>query len=207
MGKPSGRLGKYCIGSRKEDLVDNRQTDSLFGKLDYMIRYSPLWILPNGFDITKNRLALKLINPVNGNTLLGESANPDFSRGGRYSVIFFDEFAFWDWADRAWSAAGDASKTRFAVSTPNGSNFFKFLRFSGKITVRTILWKMHPDKGEAWYAEERKRRLPEEMAQEVDIAYERSNRGRVYEDFETVPYGAFPYMEYWPLFVSWDYGR
>ena len=194
------------IGSRKEDLVDNRQTDSLFGKLDYLIRFCPKWILPAGFELTKHRLALKLINPENGNTILGESANPDFSRGGRYSVILFDEFAFWDWADRAWSAAGDASKVKFPVSTPNGSNFFKFLRFSGKIDVSTINWKLHPDKDEAWYANERKKRLPEDMAQEVDIAYERSNKGRVYEDFEMVPYGKFEYNEHWPVYVSWDYG-
>ncbi len=194
------------VGSRKEDLVDNRQSDSLFGKLDYLIRYTPPWMLPKDFEVGKNRLSLKLINPANQNTILGESANPDFSRGGRYSVVFFDEFAFWDWADRAWSAAGDASSVRFPVSTPNGSNFFKFMRFSGKIDVRTINWKLHPSKDDNWYQKEIKRRLPEEMAQEVDIAYDKSNKGRVYEEFEFVPYGHLPYNELWPLYISWDYG-
>lgn len=194
------------IGSRKEALVDNRQADSLMGKLDYLIRYTPAWMLPRGFNIEKHRTLLKLINPENKNTILGESTNTEFSRGGRYSIIFFDEFAFWDWADKAWAAAGDATKCRFAVSTPNGANFFKNLRFSEKIDVRTILWKLHPEKDEDWYNSERKRRLPEEMAQEIDIAYDRSTKGRVYEDFEMVPYGDFPYNDRWPLYVSWDYG-
>lgn len=194
------------IGSRKEDLVDNRQLDSIFGKFDYMMRYLPPFLVPDGFVNTKHRLALKLIHPTNGNTILGESANPDFSRGGRYSLIFFDEFAFWDWADRAWTSAGDATKVRFAVSTPNGANFFKFLRFSGRIKVRTVKWDLHPEKDQAWYDGERKRRLPEEMAQEIDIAYDKSNKGRVYEEFEYVPYDKFPYEDRWPLYISWDYG-
>jgi len=194
------------IGSRKEDLVDNRQVDSIFGKFDYMLKYMPEWMIPKDFNLKNHRLALKLINSENGNSVLGESANPDFSRGGRYSLIFFDEFAFWDWADRAWTSAGDATKVRFAVSTPNGANFFKFLRFSGRILVRTVKWDLHPEKDQAWYDVERKRRLPEEVAQEIDIQYDKSNRGRVYEEYEYVPYDNFPYEENWPLYVSWDYG-
>lgn len=194
------------LGSRKQDFVDNRQLDSLFGKIDYMLRYLPPWMLPDKFNYDKHRTMMKIVNPSNGNTIQGESTNPQFSRGGRYSIIFFDEFAHWEWADRSWTAAGDATKCRVAVSTPNGSNFFKQLRFSGKIKVRTIHWKLHPDKDENWYRQECQRRLPEEIAQELDINYERSQKGRIYEEFENVPYGFYPYNEHWPLYISWDYG-
>lgn len=194
------------VGSRKEAYVDNRQVDSLFGKLDYLMRFSPEWLIPKGFKIKEHRLNLKLVNPVNGNSIQGESSNTEFSRGGRYSVVFFDELAFWEWADKAWAAAGDATKCRFAVSTPNGANFFKTLRFSGKILVRTIHWKLHPEKDDDWYRAQCAGRLPEEIAQELDINYERSQAGRVYDEFENVIFGNHPYNDRLPLYVSWDYG-
>lgn len=195
------------MGSRKADYVDNRQVDSLFGKFDYIMNHLPEWLQPEGFIWKDHRLSMKYINPRSGNTILGESTNTEFSRGGRFSLIFFDEFAFWEWADAAWRAAGQTTKCRIAVSTPNGANFFKDLRFSGTIDVRTIHWKLHPEKDDEWYAQEVARSMtPEDVAQELDISYDRSNRGRVYEDFESVPYGSFPYEPSWPLYVSWDYG-
>lgn len=93
----------FLIGSRKEDYVDNRRggltgnkEESLFGKIDYMLTRLPEFILPEKFNRDKHFNYMSLVNPENGNAISGESANANFSRGGRQRAIFLDEFAFWD---------------------------------------------------------------------------------------------------------------
>lgn len=169
------------VGSRKEDLVDNSQVDSLFGKMDYIIRRLPAWILPAGYEHEKHRTFSRIVNPESGNAIQGESANRDFSRQGRYSLVFLDEFAFWDHADSVWTATADSAPIRVVVSTPHGkSNKFADLRFSSKIKVITLHWSLHPFKNQDWYESEKKRRNPREVAQELDIDYESSGSERVF---------------------------
>ena len=94
------------LGSRKQELVDNRTMDSLFGIVDYQIRNLPRWMLPNKFDFDKHRLYMKLTNPETGNLITGESMNPDFGRQSRKNVALFDEAAFWDYGQEAWESYG-----------------------------------------------------------------------------------------------------
>lgn len=194
------------VGSRKEDLVDNRTLDSHFGKLEYLLRRLPGWMTPKGFDYRKHRQFLKLINPSNGSVLIGESANAQFSRQGRYSVVFFDEAAFWPDLSSAWRAAGSATNCRIAVSTPNGQNFFYRLVSSGRYPHLRIHWSLHPLKDEAWYEQQKARMTVEELAQEVDLSYQRSVTGLVYPTWRDVPKGNYPPVEGWPLYASIDFG-
>lgn len=169
------------VGSRKEDLVDNFQPDSLFGKMSYLIQRLPTWLLPKGYNHDKNRTFCKIVNPETGNTIQGESANRDFSRQGRYTIIFLDEFAFWDHADSVWTATADSAPIRFPVSTPHGkNNKFADLRFSNQAKVVSLHWTLHPYKDQAWYEDEKSRRTPREVAQELDIDYEASGTERVF---------------------------
>lgn len=194
------------IGTRNESLVDNGTIDSLFGKLAYLIQRCQ--IQPKGFDYLKHRTYLKIINPQNGNVIKGESANANFSRQGRYRVIFMDEFAFWEDSRGAWSAAGDASPCRIVVTTPPTKvNFSKYLRFSGIIKVVTLHWRLHPKKDETWYEQQKARRTPEEVARELDINWEGSLTGRVYPEVDRVRFGSFPYRPELPLWVAHDPGH
>ena len=174
------------IGSRKEDLVDNGTLDSHFGKLEYLVEKLPGWLVPNGFRMDAHRQKLKLRNPVNGNVIIGESANAQFSRQGRYFIVLFDEAAFWDDLESSWRAAGQATRCRIAVSTPNGMNAFGRLRFAQledgapMYPALTLHVKQHPRKGQEWLERERKRMSAEDFAQEIDISYQRSVRGVVY---------------------------
>lgn len=200
------------LGSRKEDAVDNGQLSSLFGKIDFMIRTLPAWMLPPGFNISRHRNYMKLINPRNDNTIVGEATSPNFSRSGRYSVIFLDEFAFVDESSLIWMATGDASPCRLAVSTPNGKgNKFYELRYESSIDVISLHWTKHPKKTEEWYKSQCVRRTPEEIAQELDISYERSTRGRVFgNELDWMKangrIGEFPYDPTLPVETSWDFG-
>ena len=201
--------GYQClVGSRKEDYVDNGTLDSLFGKLDYFINNikDPL-ILPQGFDTEKNRTYMKLVNPVNGNVIKGESANKNFSRGGRYKDVFFDEFGFWPDARNSWTAAGDASPCRHAVTTPpDEPSFARTLRYGDKIKVRTWHWSIHPKKDQKWYEYQKTRRTEEEILHELDISWEYSNVGRPYPEISQVVVGQHDYDSAVPLYVSIDLG-
>ena len=196
------------LGSRKEEYVDSGTYKSLFGKLEYFIRNikDPL-LLPDGFDIGKHKTYMKLINPVNGNVIEGESSNKNFSRAGRYKDILYDEFGFWPDARSSWTAGGDATHCRHAVTTPpDEPSYARTLRFSDKIKIRTWHWSLHPNKDEAWYKYEQSRRTEEEVLHEIDISWEYSNTGRPYPEIKDVVLGRHPYDSELPLYLSIDLG-
>lgn len=196
------------MGSYKEKLVDDRSDDSLFGRLDYSLSSLPKWLLPRGFKTNKHRTKLRLVNPVNNNQITGDTMNPDFGRGSRKTAIFFDELGSWDYAKDAWESTGDVTACRIGNSTPKGRNFYWKLRESG-IDMLTLHWSRHPLKDEQWYNFEKTRRSEEEVAQELDISYSKSQEGRVYPEWNelSVEEGVFPYDDQLPLYVGWDYGK
>ncbi len=196
------------LGSRKEEYVDDGTLKSLFPKLEYFIMHikDPL-LLPKGFDLKKHRTYMKLINPDTGNTISGESSNKNFSRGGRFDDVLFDELGFWPDARNAWTAAGDATRCRHAVTTPpNEPSYAKALRNSGKVKVRTWHWRLHPHKDDKWYQEERARRTEEEVLHELDISWEYTAAGRPYPEVDNIPVGDYPYDPSLPLYASIDLG-
>lgn len=196
------------VGSYKEKLVDDRTDDSIFGRFDYCLNNMPKWIQPKGFNKSKHRTQMKLVNPVNNNLIAGDTMNPDFGRGSRKTAIFFDELGSWDYAKDAYESTGDVTDCRISNSTPKGMNYYAKLRNSG-IDVITLHWKEHPLKDEQWYGYEKSRRSEEEVAQEIDISYTKSQEGRVYPEWNesNIETGVFEYDPGLPLYVGWDFGQ
>ena len=137
----------FLLGSRKEQYVDNRggssegevknKEESLFGKLEYMIDRILMtfpYILPAGFNKKKNFTYMSLVNPENGNVISGESANPNFSRGGRHKAVLLDEFAFWD---------NDCLRDDTEVLTDSGWKLVK------DCTLQDQVYSMNTDTGDA----------------------------------------------------------
>lgn len=147
----------FLIGSRKEDFVDKQgDISTLFEKCRFLVEYMPGWMLPEGYVRRKHQTYMKLINPEIGNVIVGESANPTFSSGGRYKAILLDEFAKWDvnTASSAWTATADASPSRIPLSTPFGAgNKFAELSKGTKehIDKLTLHWTLHPEKAKGLY--------------------------------------------------------
>lgn len=198
----------FLMGSYKEKLVDDRSDDSMFGRLDYVLNGLPNWMMPKGFSGKKHRTKLMLVNPLNQNRITGDTMNPDFGRGSRKTAIFFDELGSWMYAKDAWESTADVANCRIANSTPKGANYYYKLRYSG-IDVMTLHWTLHPLKDQEWYTYEKSRRTPEEVAQELDISYNKSQEGRVYPEWneDNVEIGYFEYDDALPLYVGWDFGK
>ncbi len=85
-------------GSWKEEYVDKRgDMKTIFEKFRHALRNLPSWLLPRGFDWQAHDNYMRLLNPDTGSAIAGESANPNFGRGGRFYRVRFDEFAFWEY--------------------------------------------------------------------------------------------------------------
>lgn len=147
----------FRVGSRKEDFVDKiGDMDTLLEKVRFCLASLPLWMLPEGFTATEHATYMKIRNPSNGNTIIGESANAHFGSGGRRRALLLDEFAKWEVsvANAAWTSTADVTKCRIVASTPVGSgNKFAELARGTKERIRklTLHWTLHPEKNVGAY--------------------------------------------------------
>jgi len=147
----------FRVGSRKEDFVDKLgDIDTLLEKVRFNLKRQPIWLLPKRFNFDEHAGYMKIVNPENGNCIIGESANEHFGSGGRRKAILLDEFAKWEEkvAEAAWTATADVARCRMVVSTPVGSaNKFAQLANGTKEKIKriTLHWTLHPEKGKEPY--------------------------------------------------------
>ena len=200
------------VGSRKEDYVDKKgEPDTLFYKLDFNMDRMPLWLLPEGWS-PDCRTSMLLKNPTTPNSVSGESANPNFGRGGRKSISVFDEHGFWEWARSSWESAGESTNFRLAMSTPpetgRDSHFYKLLTGQhGRIEKFEFDWKDVPTRDNQWLLNQRATKSEEELAREVMKSYEGTTEGKVYAvDFRFAKLSNIDYLSRLPLFIWWDFG-
>jgi len=132
------RGSDFHCGSKKLENVDERGVKAtILGKFRINLELLPSWMKPTGYNPTKHDAIARIINPENANTITGESANPDFSRSGRYKAILYDEFAFWPDAFSSWNGGADSAPCRIAISTPN-TPFDKFYQLRSDVKNKTI---------------------------------------------------------------------
>lgn len=163
------------FGSRKEEYVDNgADPKSLFWKARKFIELLPREFVPSGFTPRVHAPYMKVVNPENGATIIGE-AGDNIGRGNRTSIYFKDESAFYDRPELIDAALSQTSNCKIDVSTPNGAgNPFYRKRKGGKIPVFTFNWQDDPRKDSAWYEKQVASLDAVVVAQEIDINYEAS---------------------------------
>lgn len=143
--------------SRVEDLVDRTgDPDTLFWKVDYLLAAQPEWLLPaspkaleKGGDLRQHMM---LRHPTSGATIAGQASTEHIGRGGRRTIVVFDEFAALDHADAAWRSAADCTSCRIANSTPIGAGteyarLVSAARTQGAPRLIELMYWQHPDKG------------------------------------------------------------
>jgi len=163
-------------GSRKETLVDRiGDSDSIFEKIRMIIRQLPDFLLPPELNAKDHLSHMKCINPATGSTITGETGD-NIGRGGRKSIYFKDESAYYERAELIEAALGDNTCVQVDISSVNGDgNVFHRRRHAGSVRVFELDWRSHPAKDQAWYDKRRAKAEAEGLlhlfAQEVDRDY------------------------------------
>lgn len=81
----------FIVGSRKEDLVDNRgDYYTIFAKIDHVFNHLPSWMNISNEMIDRKDMSLKF-KPTSS-TINGETTNESFKAGSRSTALFLDEF-------------------------------------------------------------------------------------------------------------------
>jgi hypothetical protein len=166
---PNFPIGFCSNLERNVDQLGNPST--IFEKIRLMLDYMPWWLRPPGFDREAHCPFKRIINPQNGNVIIGEQGS-EAGRGGRMAAYFVDEAAYVDHPDALNRALSYTTNCRGWVSSANGmGNFFYRQRHGGGARVMTVHWRDHPWKDEPWAAAEKRRIGALAFAAEVDIDY------------------------------------
>lgn len=141
--------------SRTEDLVDRAgDLDALFPRIDSMVERLPPGFLPCPREDLlpggNKRRHMVLTHPA-GHSIVGQSTTEHIGRGGRRTVVIFDEAAAQDKLEAAWRSAADTTSCRIAVSTHlTGSYFTRSIwpnaRSSGDPVPILTTYEDHPAK-------------------------------------------------------------
>lgn len=181
-------------GSRKKDLVDQiGDPKSIFEKVRQAINGLPRDLWPKGFEPRRHMSSMRVLNPENGSTIIGEIGD-EIGRGGRTLIYFKDESAHYERPELAEAALGQNTNVQIDISSVNGpGNVFHRKRMAGKIWApgadmvrnRTNIfifdWTENPLKNQAWYDDEREKKESEGLLhvfeQEVNRNYDASKEG------------------------------
>lgn len=166
---PNNDIG---FGSRKEELVDSKNDPkALFPKARMLIAMLPMEFRPTNWKETRDAPYLKLINPENGSTIIGESGD-NIGRGGRTLIYFVDEHAHVDRPMLAEGALSENTNTQINISTHfgTGSLFYKQCQTLPKDRIFEFDWREDPRKNQDWYDKKKSDPAtdPVIFAQEVD---------------------------------------
>jgi hypothetical protein len=196
------------LGSKKEAAVDNATLSSIFGKLDYAIEKLPNWLKPKGYNRRLHRTRLRIMNPENGNYLVGDSQTQDFGASERHTVVIPDETALWDFDPSG--TVSNTTNTAIYGSSVRGENHFKRLHdrllARSASLVRELKWNLNKTHTPAWFAAMQARMDEADFAREVLIDWQAAVKGKYYPVASLVKQGEYKWEAGWPSVCSMDYG-
>jgi hypothetical protein len=185
----------FLLLSRSDEYVDkSNEPKSLFWKIDFILRNLPKHMLPRGWDWKKHRLVKRVVNPQNGNTIVGEATTEDSGRGGTFTAVLHDEFAACDVGMGILKSTRSATGTRWFNSTPKGTGnaHYRVVQLSRtnprQVRPLRFHWSDHPEFGRLRYKLDkegnvspargtRKRDLDAYLAENEDLVASLKKRG------------------------------
>ncbi len=196
------------VGSQKFSKVDTLDDmDSLLEKVRFMLRRLPPFLRGDWNDKIHTKTGLIVI-PETNSTMTGEGGD-NIGRGGRKSAYLLDEFAHVQRSSIVQEAISQNCGMRIYGSTPKGKgNEFARLRWKSPIRRFSMHWKRHPNKDRIWYEKQKETMTPEMIAQELDISYSKSVKGKVYKWFNSEIH-ASKRVKYNPnhdIYLTFDWG-
>jgi len=172
--------------SRKEtEVQDTGNTyHSLHGRLSFMYQRLPPFLKP---QIHNPYLTFSV--PSMNSVIKGESANPNAGRDSQYKFIFIDEAAFIECLDDMYKGVRNATRALCLVSTPpkaNENNKFAEIKEMKNSTFihMSFHWKEHPEKNDEWYKRKTSSMNEQEIAQELEIGYDKAKINRSYAEYD-----------------------
>lgn len=202
--------------SRKEDLVDRTgDPDSLFWKIETFLAGLPDWLFKAfapSFDWRRHRMAMRFIHPDTKNVISGESTNQNAGRGGRATVIIYDEACFMPGLRAIWTAGRASTNHRVAISTASvdeGMDCHDLCEGEGgyeQPRVRKISWDLHPYHDAAWLEAQRMRDSETGVRREIFMDWFAGESEWVYPEARDYVTGWFPKVEGAETYVAIDDG-
>lgn len=149
------RSWSSLLCSRTENLVDRSgDEDALFQRLDFIMSHLPLSWLPGQRDEFLpggSRRRHMIIEHPEGHSIAGQATTQHIGRGGRRTLVVFDEAAAQDRLESAWRSSADTTSCRIAVSTHlSGSYFTRKLVPEAEVNESSLVkltYVDHPRKG------------------------------------------------------------
>ncbi len=206
--------------SKNERSVDNggenSDWNSIAGKMRYMYDRLPSWLTTMALGKAYHSKVMwkkgSIRNVKNDNLIKLEAPTSAAGVGEGYSRARVDEAANVAYletinANLAMSCRND---THY-ISYPDGrNNYFAELHFTKKhygFRKVPIHWKENPNYTEAWYVEQKKRLTPFFISQRLDISFEQSAKGKVWDKFNHGDnVGDVEFLEGVPIVLWWDFG-
>ena len=182
-------------GESRDDVDDGGQgasQQSLFGKIRFMLNelpefaiedlLGPSWRKSTGSLNEEYNRRYVLKNPLKPrNVIHGKQLSGMFGRGRRYSEIWADEVAHCEEMENAETSLKQTSNRFTFGSTPKGKGNFFYQAMHGALKfIRIYIWWAEmPYLDLDWYNAQREQMTDADVAQELDISFERSIGGRV----------------------------
>ena len=172
--------------SRKETEVQDTGNSyhALHGRLLFMWQRLPPFLKPR---IHNPYLTFSV--PSMNSVIKGESANPNAGRDTQYRMIFVDEAAFIECLDEMYKGLRNATNTLLLNSTPPKASFnnkfaeIKEMKNSSYVKMQ-FHWKEHPEKDDEWFKRKTASMTQEEIAQELNIEYDKALTNRSYPEYD-----------------------
>jgi len=138
---------KFLCMSRSEKAVEDADPDSLFWKLDFVLKYLPGWMRP---EIKRSKLFLG--NLTNGSSITGEASTGKAGVGGRATAMLIDEFSQITEDFEVLHRTSDTTGCRIFNGTHKGQDT-AFFHLSQRPDMKKLRmhWTQHPDKNPGVY--------------------------------------------------------
>ncbi len=150
------KMWSSLYGSYKEDYVDEAgNMDSHFERLRYVFERLPWWMKPQDMVSKFMTISSKEL----GASIAGD-VGENFGTGGRRKFTILDEFALWQFAEKAFRKTRDVTNCRLFGGTPEGKfNLYGKVMTNHKdyshlkIQKKRLHWTLHPEKSKGVHRE------------------------------------------------------
>lgn len=145
-----------CV-SHNEEAVDDPNPDSLFWKIEYVLRHLPSWMarldFEDGRGVPVKRNACFFGNKAMNSSITGQATTSRIGVGGRKTAILLDEFALVRDDKKVRERTAGTSDCRIFNSTHQGmdTQFYVLCAETPEIPKLTIHWSQHPEKKQGLY--------------------------------------------------------